>query len=162
MKRISVIAAIMMLCLLLTACAQSGTPKTEYFGFVITDYTVVEQVDTHGGFHGDGAYRLILDCSANASQAREIVKDWTPLPLSENLELIMYGGSRDGIWYGYELAEEAHWPKVTNGVYRFVNRHHNAVNEADDTNLLAEYSFNFSIAVYDFDTETLYYFEFDT
>lgn len=32
---------------------------TEYFGFAKKDFSVVEELDTHGGFLGDGSYCLI-------------------------------------------------------------------------------------------------------
>ena len=74
----------------------------------------------------------------------------------------MYGGEKDGINYGYNFAEEAHWPKIKNGVYKFVDRHSESKNISDDSEMLDRYSFNFSIAVYDLDSDILYYFEMDT
>lgn len=135
---------------------------TEHFGFTKKDFSVVEELDTHGGFHGDGSYYLILDCSNNKEKALEIVEDWNKLPLSENLNLIMYGGNKDGVTYGYELAEEAHIPKIENGYYIFEDRSSESTDSADDTELFDRYSFNFSIAIYDSDTDKIYYFEFDT
>ena len=135
---------------------------TEYFGFAKKDFSVVEELDTHGGFLGDGSYYLILDCSKNKEQALEKVKNWNKLPLSENLNLIMYGGEKDGVTYGYELAEEAHIPKIENGYYIFEDRSSESKDSTDDTELFDRYSFNFSIAIYDCDTDKLYYFEFDT
>ena len=135
---------------------------TEYFGFAKTDFSVVEELDTHGGFHGDGSYYLILDCSNAKEKALKKVENWNKLPLSENLNLIMYGGEKDGVAYGYELAEEAHFPKIENGYYIFEDRHSESKDSRDDYELFDRYSFNFSIAVYDCDTDKLYYFEFDT
>lgn len=58
---------------------------TEYFGFAKKDFSVVNELDTHGGFLGDGSYYFILDCSNNEEKALKIVKNWKRLPLSENL-----------------------------------------------------------------------------
>ena len=135
---------------------------TEHFGFAKKDFSVVEELDTHGGFHGDGSYYLILDCSNNKEKALEKVQDWNGLPLSENLNLIMYGGEKDGVTYGYELAEEAHIPKIENGYYIFEDRSAESKDSTDDTELFDRCSFNFSIAIYDCDTDKMYYFEFDT
>lgn len=135
---------------------------TVHFGFTKRDFAVVEELDTHGGFLGDGLYYLILDCSANKEKALEIVEHWNKLPLSENLNLIMYGGEKDGVAYGYELAEEAHIPKIENGYYIFIDRSTESVDSADDSEILKRNSFNFSIAIYDCDTDKMYYFEFDT
>lgn len=123
---------------------------------------MVEEADTHGGFHGDGSYYLILDCSENREQALENVSSRNKLTLSENLNLIMYGGEKDGMTYGYDLAEKAKMPEVENGYYCFVDRHTESTDSSDDSNLFSQASFNFSFAVYDSDTNMLYYLELDT
>ena len=41
-----------------------------YMGFDKSDYTVVKEEDTHGGFHGDGDYYLVVDCSSDPEKAR--------------------------------------------------------------------------------------------
>lgn len=104
----------------------------------------------------------ILDCSGNKEKALENLSNWTQLPLSENLNLIMYGGERDGISYGYNLAEKAKIPAVENGYYYFYDRHSKSTDSSDDSELFSRASFNFSIAVYDSDTDKMYYFDFDT
>ncbi len=163
MKCIKVPVFSIILCVILSGCSMVESRQTNFLGFEIGDFTTVEEADTHGGFHGDGSYYLILDCSENATLAREIVKDWKPFPLTESLELAMYGGTRGIVSYdGYRFAEEAHWPRINNGVYRFVDRHSDSTDQGDDTDLLNRASFNFTIAAYDFDTNRLYYFEMDT
>ena len=82
--------------------------------------------------------------------------------LSENPDIIMYGGELDGITYSYAAAEEAHIPKITNGYYMFKDRHSESKDLADDSELLNRYSYNFSIAVYDSDADRVYFFDFDT
>ena len=162
MKFARIIIVAIIACLFLASCNSVGIGQTDYFGFKTSEFTVVDEKDTHGGFRGDGDYYLILDCSEKTEQAAELIKDWSPLPLTENLQLIMYGGEKNGVSYCYNLAEEAHWPIIINGVYKFVDRHSEAIDKSDDTNLFNRYSYNFSVAVYDLDTNTLYYFEFDT
>ena len=161
MRYIKAIAIIVLICVLFSGCAAAGE-ESEYFGFNTKEFIVAEEADTHGGFHGDGSYYLILDCSENQERSHEIIADWQALPLTENLQIVMYGGVKDNVSYGYGFAEEAHWPDISNGVYKFVDRHSESTDESDDTNLLDRFSFNFSIAVYDLDTDTLYYFEMDT
>ena len=161
MKYVKILTIVAVICCIFSACDTIENRRIEFLGLEMTDYTIVEEEDTHGGFHGDGHYYLILDCSENPSQVHEIVKGWKELPLSDNLDLVMYGGVRGDILYGYNFAEDAHLPTISNGVYKFVDRH-SEINQSDDTNLLDRASFNFSIAVYDFDTDTLYYFEKDT
>ncbi|MBR3840001.1 MAG: hypothetical protein IKM20_02575 [Erysipelotrichales bacterium] len=135
---------------------------SKYFGFNKSEFTIIAEEDTHGGFHGDGSYYLILDCSEKKEEVEVIINDWKPLPLSENLQLMMYGGEKDGMYYHSNIAEDAHWPIINNGVYKFIDRHSGVVDQSDDTDLLNRYSYNFSIAVYDLDTNTLYYYELDT
>lgn len=142
--------------------ATKVTVEELFFGFSKDDFTVVDEADTHGGFHGDGSYYLILDCSENREKALENVKGWKELPLSKNLNIIMYGGEKDGMTYGYNLAEEAKIPEIKNGYYYFFDRHSESTDASDDTNLLARASFNFTLAIYDSDTDRMYYFEFDT
>ncbi len=134
----------------------------EYFGFAKKDFSVVEELDTHGGFLGDGSYYLILDCSNNKEKALEKVKNWNKLPLSGNLNLIMYGGEKDSGTYWTGLADEAHIPEIENGYYIFEDRHSESNDSADDSELFDRHSYNFSIAIYDCDTYKMYYFEFDT
>lgn len=145
-----------------SACTATEAGVTEYFGFEMSDFKIVEEKGTHGGFLGDGEYYLILDCSDNTDDAQSIIASWQKFPLPETLSLLMYGGEKDGNSYGYNFAKEAHWPDIKNGVYKFVDRHPQAGHEEDDSNLLDRGSLNFSIAVYDEDTDMLYYFELDT
>ncbi len=161
MKKIFVIITLSAFLIALSACSINLQPDN-YFGFSKQSFTVIEEKDTHGGFFGDGSYYLILDCSNNVDTALNIVANWNQLPLSENLNLIMYGGEKDGMTYGYNLSEEAHMPEIENGYYYFEDRHSEAKDASDDSGLFSRASFNFSIAVYDSDTNRFYYFEFDT
>ena len=162
MRCAKIIIAAVVVCLFFASCSTVGSGQTEYFGFKTDVFAVVEEKDTHGGFHGDGSYYLILDCSEKTEQAMGLIAEWKQLPLTENLQVIMYGGTKNGVSYGHGLAEEAHWPIINNGVYKFADRHAEAVDQLDDTNLFNRHSYNFSVAVYDLDTNTLYYFELDT
>jgi len=159
-KKIGLLIAVLVLCIVLSGCGFGANRHQLYMGFDKSEYTIVAEEDTHGGFHGDGSYYLILDCSSNAEKALDIAREWNPMPLSENLNLIMYGEERDGMTYGYELAEEAHWPKIEHGYYKFIDEQSD--DPADDSGLFGRYSFNFEIAAYDTDTNLFYYFRFDT
>ena len=133
---------------------------TPYFGFTKKDFSVIEELDTHGGFQGEGSHYLILDCSDNKEKALEIVRDWKKLPLSKNLNHIVYG--EEDINFEINLAEEAHIPKIENGYYIFVDSQAEGKDSRDDSELFNRSSFNFEIAVYDCDTDKMYYVEFDT
>ncbi|MCR5636657.1 MAG: hypothetical protein K6F76_05720 [Clostridiales bacterium] len=148
-------------CLLFSSCGILNE-KFNALGFDVTGYNIIEEKDSHGGFHGDGTYYLILDCSSNPQKARNMVGDWTPLPLSENLNLVMYGGEKDGTYYEFNFAEKSHFPVIENGVYKFYDRHSEVIDPFDDSLILNRYSYNFSLAMYDFDNNIFYYFELDT
>lgn len=162
MKKISVLIICLAITLSLIACSVQTDSSGDYFGFGKNDFTVEEEADDHGGFLGDGLYYLIMDCSSNKEKAFENVSGWNELPLSENLSLVMYGGEKDGEIYGYNLAEKAKIPNVENGCYYFRDRHSESSDSSDDSELFSRSSFNFSLAVYDRDTNKFYYFAFDT
>ncbi len=149
-KKIGLLIAVLVLCIVLSGCGFGANRHQLYMGFDKSEYTIVAEEDNY----------LILDCSSNAEKALDIAREWNPMPLSENLNLIMYGGVRDGMTYGYELAEEAHWPKIEHGYYKFIDEQSD--DPADDSGLFGRYSFNFEIAAYDTDTNLFYYFRFDT
>lgn len=155
---------ILVLCLLLLSVltAVMCSHKKEYFGFREKDFSVVEQEDSHGGFHGDGTAYVILDCSQNREKALELIADWNALPLSENLNLMFYGGERDGVYYDFDLAQQANMPKVEHGFYYFQDRHRKSADSSSDADIFDRGSYNFSLAVYDSATDRLYYFELDT
>ncbi len=133
---------------------------TPYFGFTKKDFSVVDELDTHGGFQGEGLHYLVLDCSDNKEKALEIVKDWKKLPLSKNINHIMYG--EEDINYEINLAGEAHIPKIVNGYYIFEDSQAEGKDNRDDSKLFNRSSFNFEIAIYDCDADRMYYVEFDT
>ena len=160
MKKVLLIVAIVLCTFCLFACTNSQKTLDEGFEFCKEDFVVIEELDTHGGFLGDGAYYLTLDCSKNQEKVTEMIKDWQPLPLTENLNMALYERRHYGAY------EEKSLSKIENGFYKFIDRHREVSNEgmkaSDDSNIFNRYSYNYTIAIYDLDTQTMYYFEFDT
>lgn len=129
------------------------------FGFSQEDFTVVEEYDTHA-WMGDGRYYLTLDCSNNVDKANEVVKDWQKLPFTEDIKLIMYGDVQHGSFYERKDSNTK-FPEIENGSYMVVNRHNGGeAEQVDDLPYMS--SNNFTIAVYDSDTNKMYYFEYDS
>ena len=152
------ITVLFALCLLgLSSCSAN-----DYMGFDKRDFTVVTEVDTHGGFFGDGFYFLTLDCSMNRENALEHIKDWEKLPLSVNLGFAVYGGEKDGIGYGPLLAETVDIPQIEHGYFCFTDRQSEGADNHSDAELFNRYSYNFTLAIYDTDTDRMYYWELDT
>ncbi len=54
--------------------------------------TIVENVDTHGGFHGDGESLKVWKFDDNSMLEQiQVDSEWKELPLTENLEALLYG-----------------------------------------------------------------------
>ena len=53
-------------------------------------------------------------------------------------------------------------PQIQNGYYYFVDRQAEPKMQHSDAQIMERASLNFSIALYDMDTDTLYYIEVDT
>ena len=119
---------------------------------------MIENIDTHGGFHGD-----------DNSILEQILTDpdWKELPMTDNLEALLYGVVYDT---GLSITEigpcvdfsEEQLPQIQNGYYYFVDRQAESEMQHSDAQIMERASLNFSIALYDVDTDTLYYIEVDT
>ena len=84
--------------------------------------------------------------------------------MTENLTALVYGLKDETSSIDPYISEdgEALFPKVENGYYYFYDRHSESKDHFDDTNVLSRHSFNFVIAIFDTDTNRLYYSKFDT
>ena len=131
---------------------------------------LVGKYDTHGGFHGDGIsfYEFSFEDETAIREIRDS-GNWKPLPLSDALTEIVWGVQTDDRYEFPMLTrsndyERPLFPRVENGYWFFRDRHSDAADPSDDSPVLDEsrYSYNFTVAIYDSDTYTLYYSEFDT
>lgn len=155
--------------LMLSACQKSNSPQKEIshaLGIDISNGTVETYNDSHGGFHGDGtSYASIRFPDDSIAKKLSESNAWKPLPLSENLSVLIYGNTTKSGHTGSYLTDKDGkdtFPEVKNGYYYFIDRHDQSTDSYDDTNILDRYSFNFTIAIYDTDTDTLYFAELDT
>lgn len=135
---------------------------------------ITKSSDTHGGFLGDGCLFMTLDfddedgqtlaARLNENSAR------SSLPLTENLSILLYGisGSSSSVGpysvgpYITDSDGNGLFPTVENGYSCFIDRYSDTTDPKDDTEVLSRYSFNFTIALYDTDSNQLSYCEFDT
>ena len=139
---------------------------SEALGADVTEGNVVESEDSHGGFHGDGMTFVVLhfDEGGLADQL-EGLAGWHPLPLSENTEALAYGrDTEDGRRGPYLCDDEGQpvFPEIQNGYYYFCDRHTESKDVYDDGDVFERSSYNFTMAIYDIDTDRMYYVEFDT
>ena len=153
----------------LTACG-SEDPAEEISRALHIDVSAGEEIsssDTHGGFHGDGISCVALQFpDSQVADAIAANAAWTPLPLDETAQALAYGVTReDGgevFSAGPYLTDDSGdplLPGIANGFYRLIDRHSDA---GDGQNLLERASLNVTLAVYDADSDTLYFCEMDT
>ena len=148
--------------LLLTGCgvqAAQGRASRE-LGIDVSGGAVVSSYDTHGG-NSDGttciAYRFDNDAVLDEIRSSE---KWNKFPLDDTVRALVYGLSDATTRIGPMLNDnEGHpiVPEIQNGYYRLIDRQNDA-----ETDILDRYSFNFTLGLYDADTNTLYFCKLDT
>ena len=86
---------------------------------------------------------------------------WHVLPVKdETVTALLYGLEMSEMTYGPYLENEM--PKVEHGYYFFYDRHSESKNPFDVSEVLERASLNFTVAIYDAETDILYYAEMDT
>lgn len=131
---------------------------SESLGIDVSKGAVVQSYDDHSGFHGDGTTYAVLSFKDDAlEQAISAPGGWHKLPLTENLQTLIYGTRTDTSVHGPFIGITV--PKVENGYWCFYDRQGET---ADDGGVLSRGSYNYTIAMYDADADRLYYCEYDT
>lgn len=169
MKRILLLIACLLL-YVLTSC--SGTLSEEEtisrsIGVSVDSGFIEEYTDTHGGFHGDGeAYAKIAFSDESFCDLVKDNPDWQPLPLPKTLKVVLYGGTLDNgdSWSSFIENENdtPQLPDISDGYYFFKDRYSGGTDEKDVSVIFERYSMNFTLAIYDTDSKTLYFYEIDT
>ena len=155
------------LCGLLVVCSLClvsgcGNKQSEIFKSIELDNSkckIEDSIDSHGGFHGDGDYFACIECSD--IDYNELSKNWKKLPLSESLVKVTEMEQCDDKGC-FNIYDKFSIPVVENGYYYFIDRQADSRNKYDDTDLNNRSSWNFSLAIFDIDTDTVYYYELDT
>ena len=119
---------------------------------------VVESYDDHGGFQGDGtSYAVLSFADEKLEQGIAAPGGWHQLPLTENLETLIYGTRTEtaatGPFIGITM------PRVENGYWYFYDQQGET---EDDSLVLTRSSYNYTFALYDTENDLLYYCEYDT
>ena len=128
----------------------------------------VSYSDTHGGVLGGGVtYAAYRFADSNVREQIEESGEWMPLPMDEVAAVLAYGVTEHGEGYtinrGPYLTDEEQeplLPEVENGYYRLIDRQ--MENGFVTAAMLERASLNFTLGIYDTDTDTLYYCEMDT
>lgn len=163
MKRlITTISALLTLAVLLTACGLKSTQDTvsKALGFDVSRGKEVSNYDTHSG-NGDGASCVVI--SFDDDTILEEIKrnaEWKPFPLDETVQSLVYGVSDAASSIGPFLNDgngNPLVPEIQNGYYLLIDR-----NTGKGADILNRGSFNFTLGLYDVDTNTLYFCKLDT
>ena len=119
-------------------------------------FAKIEEKDTHGGFHGDGeAFAKIYFSKEQATEFVNKVKqnsNWKELPIPEELK----DSLPEPIDNGMKI------PFVENGYWFCIDRHSEANDRHNYNEMLSRSSLNYSIAVFDNDSNILYFYALDT
>ncbi len=173
-RLIGAIIAIAIASMLLNGCMsrkESGMRHiSETLSIDCSSAELISKYDSHGGFHGDGTsfYELRF---RDTSQVTNISgsDDWNEFPLSDNAASLIWGLQTEYEDASPLVTKDNDWdnplfPKVEHGYWFFLDRHSYATDPKDDSHVLdsSRPSFNFTVAIYDTDSNTLYYSEFDT
>ena len=160
--------------LLLTSCAFGTSKGNRYSSEEISktigvDVSYIETatiIDSHGGM-GDGCAYITMtfddDRCENDVSRSEL---WHKLPLSDNLLKIVYGTVEDGHYIRpYISFDDDKTPCISyveEGYYFFLDRHSKSKKPYDDSEIFDRSSYNLTVAIYDTQSDVMYYLELDT
>ena len=117
-------------------------------GVAVPECGGVTVIDTRGGFHGDGEliYTFYLD-EDGGRQFESKVKSavgWRSLPMSETLDELVYEHFNGKI------------PRAEKGYYFFYDEQHKTYGDGE---VLNAFSYDFTVGMFDTETQTVYYYE---
>lgn len=124
----------------------------------VSEGSVVNSFDDHSGFQGDGTSYAVL--SFDDEELEKLISapgGWKSLPLTENLETLIYGTRTEttatGPFIGVTMS------RAEKGYWYFYDRQGETT---DDSGVLKRGSYNYTFALYDAEKDLLYYCEYDT
>lgn len=169
MKKIFIVVGIVIVLLagLLTFLTKKESRISLESDINIGSGKIVTYRDDHGGLHGDGTTFAIIDFGKeNMKDKYKENKEWKPLPLTENLEILNYGSKTGEEWNRLPTIADDKIkpliPRIEKGYYFFKDRHFESQDPKDDTDIFNRYSMNFTFAVFDEDSNKMYYYKFDS
>ena len=119
-------------------------------------FVKMEEKDTHGGFHGDGETLVKVFFSDKQAEKfiRKIDKNihWDKLPMKDILQTCINNN----------ITDEISVPIIENGYWFFLDRHSKATDKYNYNDMFDRASSNYSIAIFDIDSNVLYIYSLDT
>lgn len=163
MRKILYVLTVIIIIFTLSACGSRSSQDIVSNELDINASAGIElsNEDTHGGFHGDGTTYIAL--SFDDDTVLDEIKEnsnWNAFPLDKTVQALVYGISDETGSIGPFLTDgngNVLVPEITNGFYRLIDRHTDK-----GTDILSRTSFNFTVGLYDTDTNTLYFCKLDT
>ena len=119
-------------------------------------FAKMEEKDTHGGFHGDG--EALVKIYFSDKQSDKFMKKiennihWNKLPIDKILQTCITNKS----------IEEMSIPFVENGYWFFIDRHSDTTSKYNYNDMLNRASSNYSVAIFDKESNILYIYSLDT
>lgn len=166
MKKLGWIGIVLVFVFSLAACGSQEPQEivSEALGVDASTGSTMSSMDTHSG-NGDGISCIVLHFDGN-EMIKQIEADdaWQPFPLDETVQTLVYGVSDAESSIGPFLTDEdgkALVPEIKNGYYRLIDRQVEQ-DTATGADILNRGSFNFTVGLYDTDTNMLYCCELDT
>ena len=144
MRKTFSLTCIIAIIIFVTGCNPKKSTReiSNTLGVDLSSGIISRSVDSHGGFHGDGTTYLEMTFSDTEGESIiETIKmneDWNTLPLTDNLNIALYGKETPTGSYGpYVTSDDGKpiFPIVENGYYFFIDRHSKSVDMKDDTEL---------------------------
>ena len=149
----------------LNVCNSQDPQKiiSKELGIDVSSGNEMSNLDTHGGFHGDGATFIALEFSGDEalSQIKENGQ-WKAFPLDDTIKTLVYGISDKTSRIGPYVSDDegnALLPDIHDGYYLLIDRHSDADKKGD---IMHRGSFNFTVGIYDSNTNILYFCKLDT
>lgn len=113
--------------------------------------------NTHSGFHGDGEKLEIINIKNNANVEKKL-EEWNDLPVTEDLNILLYGGTRNNIQYENYSELKKNIPKLQSGKYIVIDKQ--AEKEIENFNLDNKPK-NYAIIMYDKTNRKIYFYSSD-
>lgn len=127
------------------------------------DISKISEYDSHDNFLGDGIGMKVYGVDPEIAELRmQNSEGWHSLPLDQTTQKLAYG-NEDETPYLIDSEGRTLVPEVQNGYWYFIDRHSQCKpGQQHNTNVLNRASLNFTLAIYNADTERLYVLDMDT
>lgn len=162
MKKLFTISLVVGALLALVACGSKTTAQdaiSKELGLDVSGGKEVLNTNTYSGGEGTSCIAVVLD-EDTVLNAIKSSMEWEAFPLDETVQTLVYGiedgTSKEGPFLADENGNPV-VPEIQNGYYLLIDRHSDT-----KSNILERGSFNFTVGLYDTDSNTLYCCKLDT